>query len=216
VVPLASLGVVDIAGCGVSDSTLLVHTLSNTCEEECSKAYAVRCSGTFVNEYARRNKDNELTDGGPENPNHLYSAFPCLFPYAKGGFEVSRPHAITYEDHTRWAIQYVDGQFRRDHYFIFQVFGVLQKRQVCMSAMLRMRRATYIQHEMLLQTLTPQDLQKASKEERRQAPISNPAVKCACDTGQSDGHRQITCEHEFQGVGNGYDAGPSITMHTIQ
>ncbi len=51
--------------------------------------YFIRRGSAFINEYARINTETgERTDGGPGNPNHLLGAFPWLFPYGCGGFEV--------------------------------------------------------------------------------------------------------------------------------
>ncbi|KAH9009265.1 hypothetical protein EDB84DRAFT_1280573, partial [Lactarius hengduanensis] len=62
-------------------------------------------------------------------------SFPCLFPYGEGGFEVNRKIAVSYDAHAWWAIRYEDKRFRQDH-FIFQIFGVLRKRQLCAAAVL--------------------------------------------------------------------------------
>ena len=69
----------------------------------------------------------------------------------------------------------IDGS--TDPHFPFQVFGVCQKRQVCRASVLQMKRRSYIRHEALLSTITASDLIKASLEETRGVPFSNPAVR---------------------------------------
>ena len=64
-----------------------------------------------------------------------------------------------------------------DPHFPFQVFGVCQKRQVCRAATLQMKRSFYFQNQNLLSSVTADDLFKASKEETRGVPFSNPAVR---------------------------------------
>ncbi|KAH9033810.1 hypothetical protein EDB85DRAFT_1816708, partial [Lactarius pseudohatsudake] len=77
------------------------------------------------------------------NPNHLLGSFPCLFPYGLGGFEVDRPRKVSYQAHARRVLRYADKRFRKDLHFIFQVFGVIQKRQVCAAATLQMSKTIF-------------------------------------------------------------------------
>ena len=131
-----------------------------------------------MNEYARVDPlTGQRNDGGPGDPNHLLGTFPTLFPYGQGGFEVERRVHVPYESHVRWALRYEDKRFRKDPHFPFQVFGVCQKRQVCRASVLQMKRGSYFRHQNLLATLTPDDLTKASREETRGVPFSNPVVR---------------------------------------
>ena len=131
-----------------------------------------------MNEYARVDPvTGQRNDGGPGDANHLLGSFPTLFPYGLGGFEIERPVTVPYESHVRWALRYEDRRFRKDPHFPFQVFGVCQKRQVCRSAALQMTRGSYFRHQNMLTTITADDLTKASQEETRGVPFSNPAVR---------------------------------------
>lgn len=174
--PLQFTGVVDVNGEEVPDNDLLAHAMSNAALP--SADLIIKRGSAFINEYARvRENTLERTDGGPSNPNHLLGAFPVLFPYGMGGFEVHRAVDVPYESHARWALQYADRRFRKDMHFMFQVFGVIQKRQVCRSATLEMKKSTFVANQALYQTLRPSDLMKASAEETRRAPYSNDAVR---------------------------------------
>jgi hypothetical protein len=104
-------------------------------------------------------------------------AFPVLYPYTEGGIETDRPIPVSYAEHARWALQYWDKRFRTDLHFVFQVFGVLQKRQVCNSAGLQIKRKDFMQSESAIRSLKPADLFQAAGEESRRVPFSNPAVK---------------------------------------
>ncbi|KAJ7266935.1 hypothetical protein B0H12DRAFT_1200858 [Mycena haematopus] len=130
VIPMQAHGVVDVHGHSVPDSELLAHALSNVTGAAVQGSFYIRKSSAFVNEYPRRDEQGERYDGGPENPNHLLGAFPVLFPYGMGGLEVDRPVDVPYETHVRWALEYADRRFRTDLRFIFQTFGVIQKRNV--------------------------------------------------------------------------------------
>ena len=178
VLPLSHLGVVDIDAFQVTDSELMAHALANCSQLIQDEDYLVRRGSTFVNEYARVDPSTgQRSAGGPSDANHLLGTFPTLFPYGEGGFEVERQVNVSYEANVRWALQYEDRRFRTDPHFPFQVFGVCQKIQVCRASVLQMKRRSYIRHEALLSTITASDLIKASLEETRGVPFSNPAVR---------------------------------------
>jgi hypothetical protein len=138
----------------------------------------IRRGSAFVNEYARVDPSTgQRNDGGPSDANHLLGSFPTLFPFGLGGFETQRTVDVPYEAHVRWALQYEDRRFRKDPHFPFQVFGVCQKRQVCRASVLQMKKRSYFEHQNILSTISSQDLVKASQEETRGVPFSNPAVR---------------------------------------
>lgn len=175
-IPLQSYGSIDVHGDDVPDNDIMAHALSNATVN--NNSFKIKCGNAFVNEYARIDQATlERTDGGVSNPNHLLGAFPVLFPYGMGGFEVHREKDVPYEVHARWALQYADRRFRKDTHFVFQVFGVIQKRQVCRSASLQIKRSLFIHHKHLFEALSPRDLDKASAEETRCAPFANPGVR---------------------------------------
>jgi hypothetical protein len=171
------LGVIDVTGASISEKDILAHALANVSNENRSWGYAIKRGSAFVNEYGRKDEESGIfTDGGTSNPNHLYGAFPVLLPFALGGIETKRRRKVSYESHVRWALQYEDRRFRKDLHFIFQVFGVIQKRQVCRSAELQINKSAYRQNEAAIRRLKPQDLIQAATEEKRKATISNPAT----------------------------------------
>ena len=175
---LSHLGVVDVDGLEVTERELMAHAFANCAQLLREEDYMIRRGSAFVNEYARVDPlTGQRNDGGPGDPNHLLGTFPTLFPYGLGGFEIERPVNVPYEAHVRWALQYEDRRFRKDPHFPFQVFGVCQKRQVCRASVLQMKKGSYFQHQNLLSTLTADDLTKASREETRGVPFSNPAVR---------------------------------------
>lgn len=140
--------------------------------------FIIRRGSAFVNEYARKDPmTGERNDGGPSNPNHLLGSFPTLFPYGRGGFETKRTINVPYEVHARWALRYHDRRFRKDSHFPFQVFGVCQKRDICRSTVLQIKKTTFSEDLDMISTLKPEDLRKASIEEGRKLGFSNPAVR---------------------------------------
>ena len=175
---MSHLGVVDVDGVEVTDTELMAHALANCSQAIREEDYMIRRGSAFVNEYARVDPlTGQRNDGGPGDANHLLGTFPTLFPYGLGGFEIERHVNVPYETHVRWALCYHDRRFRKDPHFPFQVFGVCQKRQVCRASVLQMKRGSYFQNQNLLSTLTADDLTKASIEETRGVPFSNPAVR---------------------------------------
>jgi len=121
---------------------VLAHALVNTFFSS-SESYAVRCGSTFVNEYPRRDTEGSLSIGEPDDPNHLLGTYPYLFPYAMGGFEVSCTQPLSYESHASWALCYADRHFQLDTTFMFQVFGVVQKCQICCLASLQVKKQNF-------------------------------------------------------------------------
>lgn len=176
-VPLHSLGVVDVAATDVQENEVLAHALSNINTTEKSQGWAVKRGNDFINEYARRDEQGLCFEGNTENPNHLLGSFPCLFPYGEGGFEVKRPQSVSYDNHARWALRYADKRFRSDFHFIFLVFGVLQKRQMCSAATLQVSKQTFVDKQHEIQSLTPFDFQNAAKEGISHQPFSNKTIQ---------------------------------------
>ena len=176
-IPLHSLGVVDIAGTAIQENELLSHALANVSTVDKSLGWAVKRSGDFVNEYPRQDADGNRFASSCENPNHLLGSFPCLFPYGLGGFEVDRPISVSYESHARWALRYHDKHFCKDHHFMFQIFGVLQKRKICAAANLQISKRAFLQHKREFLSLRPSDFENASVEENAHRAFSNPTMK---------------------------------------
>ena len=172
-IPLHSLGVVDVAANDVPENELLAHALANVARDDKAEGWAVKRSSDFVNEYPRKTSDGILSEGSAENPNHLLGSFPCLFPYGMGGYEVQRAVKVTYESHARWSLRYEDKRFRKDLHFMFQTFGVLQKRQLCASACLQVSKCAFLQHADNIKSLSASDFDIAAQEEKAHKPFSN-------------------------------------------
>lgn len=176
-IPLRSLGVVDVAATEVTDNEILAHALANVPHSDKAGGWAVKRSSDYVNEYPRRDANGNLDVGSFENPNHLLGTFPWLFPYGEGGFEVKRPKPLSYEAHVQWALRYEDKRFREDLYFVFQVFGVLQKRRLCASAALQVSKRTFLRFECEIRGLTESDFRTAGAEESARKPFSNAVMR---------------------------------------
>lgn len=156
---------------------MLAHALLNVSECDKENAWAVRRSSSFVNEYARQDTAGELSIGTTENPNHLLGSFPCLFPYGCGGFEVQRANPVTYQAHVRWSLRYYDRRFRLDLHFVFQAFGVLQKREICSAASLQISKRTFLRFQNDIRNLRPEDLAAAGVEEQAGKQYSHPVIR---------------------------------------
>ncbi|KAG2335735.1 hypothetical protein BDR05DRAFT_978910 [Suillus weaverae] len=141
------------------------------------ESYSVQHGSTFINEYPRLNTAGERYTGTTENPNHLLGAFPCLFPYGFGGFEIQHPRTISYEAQAKWTMQYSDRRFRKDFHFMFQVSRVIQKREVCRSAVLQVRKKAFHESESSFAHLTAEDLATAGREEASGKCPSHPIIR---------------------------------------
>ncbi|KAF8806047.1 hypothetical protein BYT27DRAFT_7257469 [Phlegmacium glaucopus] len=140
-------GVLPLAHLGVVD----VDGVEVTDLELLAHALANCCKG--------RQEEDYMIRRGSADVNHLLGSFPTLFPFGQGGFEIECEVNVPYETHVRWALRYEDKRFQQDLHFPFQVFGVCQKRQNVLSS------------------ISAEDLTKASREETRGVPFSNPGVQ---------------------------------------
>jgi hypothetical protein len=75
-------------------------------------------------------------------------------------------------------MQYADKRFQKDFHFMFQVFGVIQKHQVCLSTVLQVQKKAFHDNEMSFPHLTADDLSLAGRQEAKKETISNPVI-CA-------------------------------------
>jgi hypothetical protein len=110
-------------------------------------------------------------------PDTLMKAHPLLFPYGRGGFVEVGEGGMKFIDRARWSLQYGDKRFRRHRSFLFEVFAIEQKRQVCQGASAQLRRQDFAQTAQLLQTITKRDIEQASLEEARGLSPSNRSIQ---------------------------------------
>lgn len=164
----------DVDGNTIPETEILAHALRNASGK--IDNYHITPGG-LVNTYGRADEKGKPSWGTVENPNHLLGCFPHLFPYGEGGFETARLVPVSYAAHAKWALQYSDRRFRLDQQFIFQVFGVIQRREICAKASLRISRSQFSKYEGEIMKLKPKDLLQASDEEKKKVPFSNPAIR---------------------------------------
>jgi len=176
-IPLQSLGMVDAGATYVGEHEILVHALANASSSEMEDSQLIRWSSEFVNKYGCRDQHDNLTDSGPDNPNHMMGTFVMLWPYGVGGIEAHQPINVSYDVHVCALLQRDGKQFQQHHNCIFQAFGILQKHQFCSSAGLQVQKRAFIKNQQAFQALTPKDLMITTVEKSRKAPISNLIVK---------------------------------------
>lgn len=179
---MQSLGVVDVAATAVPDNEVLANALLNVSQSDKCDGWAVKRSGDFVNKYPRVDESGTRFAGSTENLNHLLGSFPCLFPFGLGGFEVDRPVKVSYETHARWALRYEDKRFRKDHHFMFQLFSVIQKRQLCSAAALQISKRTFLRFENAIRNLQTSDFDAAAAQERAHEAFTDPTMKALRET----------------------------------
>ncbi|KAK0184155.1 hypothetical protein F5146DRAFT_1125892 [Armillaria mellea] len=68
-------------------------------------------------------------------------------------------------------------RFRKDLHFMFQIFGVMQKRNICRSSVLQMRTSSYQRNQPLISTIKPKDLFNAAIQESQHTPFLHPGVQ---------------------------------------
>jgi hypothetical protein len=141
------LGVVNAGATYVGEHEILAHTLVNASSSKLNQAQLIRRGSTFVNEYGRRDDNDDLIDGGPDNPNHMMGTFIMLWPYDVGGIKTRWSVDVPYDVHVRALLQRDGKQFCLHHNFIFQAFSILQKRQLCSSACLQVQKKHFIKNQ---------------------------------------------------------------------
>ena len=152
--------------------------LLNTWRDGKEGGYAVRHGQRPVRDFGQiYGTRDEACQDAMHGSNFFEKAYPCLFPWGRGGVESIRKTPVHFQDHVKWALRYHDRRFRKHAYFPFLVFGMLQHRQVLMPAKLQMKKRDYDRNTHLMASITLGDLQAAKKEEEQNRPISNPAVE---------------------------------------
>ncbi|KAJ6631969.1 hypothetical protein B0H10DRAFT_2159554 [Mycena sp. CBHHK59/15] len=161
VIPLYVTGTIDTDLSTLSSNEMMTWGLENLWRSGKEGAYAVRHGRHPVNDFGKPRADDPKP-ADPDRPNFFEKAFPCLFPYGKGGLEADRPVELKFGEHIKWALQ-------RHETFPFVAFGISQRRQ--------MRRKNFDKDARLMATITPEKLQQACREEEQKLPISDPAVR---------------------------------------
>lgn len=87
----------DLSGTDINEHEALANAMRNLTRSG-EENYVVRRGG-FVNEYPRVDENGHLGMGDVEHPNYFLGAFPCLFPYGRGGFEIERRRKLSYAEH---------------------------------------------------------------------------------------------------------------------
>lgn len=176
VVPLQVSGSIDTESTTLPAEELSKWATANLWRKGKEGRYAIRHSRDPVSDFGRPRQGDPEFDN-PERENFFAKAFPCLFPYGVGGVESDQPKTLSFTEHIRWTLEYFDRRFRRHDTFPYVAFGIEQRRQVLGSARLQMRRKNFEKEARLLSTITVEKLERASREEKKNEPISDPAIR---------------------------------------
>ncbi|KAK6992004.1 hypothetical protein R3P38DRAFT_3437864 [Favolaschia claudopus] len=178
VIPLQVTGTVDTDLSKLTTNEMMAWGLQNLWKEGKEGGYAIRHGRHPVSDFGRPRANDALnSDDDPDRPNFFEKAFPCLFPYGRGGLEADQPVTLKFADHIQWTLCYHDRRFRRHETYPFVVFGISQRRQALMSARVQMRRKNFEKDARIMAMVTPEKLQRACREEEQGLPISDPTVK---------------------------------------
>lgn len=140
-----------------SNITALLSPSVDTASPE--GVYGIRPGGSFLSEY---------------DASMYRRAYPVLFPYGRG--VPCGPGVVDLRAYFSWAMRYTDGRFKRSPNFYFDIFGIVQKREVSQRAALRLSRSSWSRLAPRLQRLSPDDFAQAMDEESRKIPISNSTI----------------------------------------
>jgi hypothetical protein len=173
VIPLSSNGVFDTSMSSLPATEVITRGLMNLWKQNKEGLYGIRHGFNPVSDFPSAPPSEE----GPRSSNLFEKAFPCLYPYGRGGIEAARPVPIELKDHAQWSLRYYDRRFRKHETFPFFAFGILQRREALLSARLQMNRRNFDQDANILATVTREKLIQAQREEQQNVPITDPAVR---------------------------------------
>ena len=174
-IPLQVSGSVDCDLSNVTTNELMKWGLTNLWKEGHEGGYAVRHGRQPVSDFPPREAGD--AECPMDQPNFFEKAFPCLYPYGRGGLESQRPVHLDFAEHIRWSLQYCDRRFRKHETFPFITFGISQRRQALSSARIQMKRHTFEREAHTVATITAEKLDRAKAEEESGLPISDEAVR---------------------------------------
>ena len=149
--------------------------LANLWKDGREGGYAVRHGRQPVSDFPPREAGD--VECRIDQPNFFEKAFPCLYPYGRGGLESRRPVALDFPEHIRWSLQYWDRRFRKHETFPFITFGISQRRQALSSARIQMKLHTFEREAHTVAAITAEKLNHAKAEEECGLPISDETVK---------------------------------------
>jgi Helitron helicase-like domain at N-terminus len=92
---------------------------------------------------------------------HLLLAFPCLFPFAVGGFGwSSRQRQLGWERQLKYLLQQSHRLFGRHEVFMYVVFNILQRREICLGARIVTRKSSLASVRTLLAGLDSREVKR--------------------------------------------------------
>ena len=176
-IPLNVAGSLDTDLSKLSVNDIMTWSLLNTVTEGVECGYAVRHGSRPVKDFARiRGTRDEAILAQTIVPNYFEKAFPCLFPWGRGGIESVREEPVNFNDHVKWALQYFDRRFRCHETFSFVAFAISQRRDALFSAKIQMQCSDFERNAQLMSSITIEDLQRAREQEEHNAPITHPGI----------------------------------------
>ncbi len=95
------------------------------------------------------------------NPNLWTGGYPWLFPYGLGGGEEKRKTPLSLRRWMNHLLEYHDNRFKEEQPFIFHVYNVLQKRDVCLYSSLAVRYKRFSTTAEKLNNISSKDIEKA-------------------------------------------------------
>ncbi len=177
VIPLQISGTIDTDMTNVSANELMLWGLANLWKEGNKGAYAICHGQTPVNTFGHQRDGDAATGPGDSSSNFFEKVFPCLFPYGCGGIEGKQEVEVSFREHVQWALQYHDRRFRTHETFPFVAFSISQRCQALGSARVQMRQRNFDTDALILSSITVEKLEAARREEEKNLPISDPAMR---------------------------------------
>jgi hypothetical protein len=164
VIPIHPSGVLDVNGTSVTTETINSHLLQKL------RVNAAKSSIIFGETNLNNDDFVYMIPHGSKptneylNPNLLPGLYPKLFPYGQGGLEdPARPIKVSIKDHIRYLLHYDDKRFEKHHSFLFIIFNMMQRREVCLQARLLTSKPFFTKDAKTIEKITTDEIEHVLK-----------------------------------------------------
>ncbi|RDX42771.1 hypothetical protein OH76DRAFT_1362182 [Lentinus brumalis] len=181
-IPMHVSGSVDTDLSRMSANEMMLWGLQNLWKTTGEGGYSVRHGHDPVSDFRNPastpagSSQAPQAEAAPPPSNYYEKAFPCLFPYGRGGLEGDQLVRVDFREHVQWALRYHDRRFRTHETFPFVVFGIQQRRQALGSAKVQIRRKAFEQEVRVLSSITTATLERATQQEAAKQAVTDPAI----------------------------------------
>ena len=121
------------------------------------------------------------------NPELWIGAYPWLFPYGKGGPEITRKVTVSLKAYIKHVLLLADRKFARDSALPFHAFNILQKRDVSLHTSILVKRTGFQSTAAQINSLNQEAMDNLIQSVQNKTPITDPNVRALMKTLSTTG-----------------------------